>query len=218
MLLEGHPLLWHVVTRVRAATSIDDVVVATTIEERDKPIREFCARAGISCFSGSEDDVLDRFYHAAVAYMADPVVRITADCPLVDPGTIDRVVAMYQSGKFDHVGVATGAGAAFEERRFPNGLDAECFSFDVLERAWRAATTSSDREHVTPFIWRQPDRFRLGVLRPERDYSNYRWSVDTAADFQLVQEIYAGIYSEGRVFNWHDALRYLASRPDTRET
>jgi spore coat polysaccharide biosynthesis protein SpsF len=215
MPLRGHPMLWHVVQRVRATLSITEVVVATTTEERDEPVRAFCAAAGIACFSGSEQDVLDRFYQAAVRHQADPVVRITADCPLVDPGVIERVLTMYATGKFDHVGVATGAGAAFQEQgRFPDGLDAECFSFAALERAWREATAASDREHVTPFIWRQPGRFRLGVLRPHADYSTLRWTVDTAADFQVAEQIYAALYAEHRVFDMHDVLRYLQLHPE----
>lgn len=214
MPLCGQPMLWHVVTRVRAAPSICEVVVATTTEERDEPVRVFCAAAGIPCFSGSEHDVVDRYYQAAVHYQIDPVVRITADCPLVDPGLIERLLMMYATGKFDHVAVAAGAGAAFEEQRFPNGLDAECFSFAALERACREATTTSDREHVTPFIWRVPGRFRLGFLKPDADYSMFRWTVDTAEDFQVAERIYEALYDEHRVFDMQDVLRYLERHSD----
>ncbi len=218
MPLRGHPMLWHVVTRVRATPSISEVVVATTTEERDEPVRTFCAGAGIACFSGSENDVLDRFYQAAVRHHADPIVRITADCPMVDPGVIEQVLAMYATGNFDHVGVATGAGAAFERQgRFPDGLDAECFSFAAVERAWREATAPSDREHVTPFIWREAGRFRLAGLRPDADYSTLRWTVDNAADFQFAEQIYDALYDEKRMFGMHDVLQYLAKHPDLTE-
>lgn len=215
MPLHGHPMLWHVVNRVRSTPSIREVVVATTTELRDEPIREFCATAGIDCFSGSENDVLDRFYQAAVRHNADPVVRVTADCPLMDPGVIEQVLQLYFTGRFDHVGVATGAGAVFETQgRFPDGLDAECFSLAALKRAWREATAKSDREHVTPYIWQEPGRFRLGTIRPSADYSTLRWTVDNAADFLFAELVYAALYDEKRLFGMQDVLQYLRHHPE----
>lgn len=215
MPLLGKPMLSHVIQRVRATPSIKEVVVATTDEPKDAPVREFCASAGIACFAGSEQDVLDRFYQAAVKYEADPVIRITADCPFADPGVIERVLDLYRTGKYDHVGVATGAGAAFEtEGRFPDGLDAECFSFAALARAWREAKPGTpDREHVTPFIWREPGRFRLGVLRPEKDYSALRWTVDNSDDFRVAERVYEALYDETKVFGMHDILAFLEANP-----
>jgi spore coat polysaccharide biosynthesis protein SpsF len=208
-------MLWHIVTRLQTVRGLRAVVVATTTELRDDSIRALCADAGFPCFSGSEPDVLDRFYQAALSHDADPVVRVTADCPLVDPGVVSRVLETYGSGQFDHVGVATGAGAAFDEGgRFPDGLDAECLSFAALARAWREATAPTDREHVTPFLWRVPGRFRLGVVRPDADYSMLRWTVDTAADFDVVKRIYAALYEEGRVFGMADVLAHLERHPE----
>lgn len=213
--LVGRPMLWHIVTRVRSVKAIAEVVVATSIEARDQAIRDFCAEHAIQCFSGSEHDVLDRFYQATLAHKGDPVLRITADCPLADPGVIARVIAMYQTGAFDHVAVATGAGALYEEGgRFPDGLDAECFSFAALRRAWTEATAAADREHVTPYIWRVPGRFRLGMVRPTADYSALRWTVDNAHDLELIQRIYGALYYEGQVFDMNDVLQLLERHPE----
>lgn len=217
MPLVGRPMLWHIVNRVRSASAIQEVVVATSTESRDDAVRAFCTEEAISCYSGSEQDVLDRFYQAAVRHKADPVLRITADCPLVDPGVISRVIAEYQTGTFDHVAVATGAGALFEEGgRFPDGLDTECFSFAALTRAWTEAIAPLDREHVTPYIWRVPGRFRLGMVRPAADYSSLRWTVDNAQDFELVQRIYEALYREGQVFEMNDILQLLERYPELR--
>lgn len=215
LLLEGKPILWHVVNRVRSTPGLGGVVVATTHSVLDDPVRDFCSAAGIPCFSGSEHDVLDRFYQAASFHRADPIVRITADCPMIDPEVIEKVLSMYSTGNYDHVGVATGAGVAGEEGyRYPDGLDAECFSFAALQRAWNETTASSDREHVTPYIWRDPSRFRLGVLRPDSDYSMLRWTVDTPADFQLVERVYSVLHKPDKPFHMREVVDYLAQHPE----
>jgi spore coat polysaccharide biosynthesis protein SpsF len=212
--LAGRPMLWHVVNRVRRARGIDQVVVATSQEPGDEPIRRFCADSGISFFAGSECDVLDRFYRAAVLFRADPIVRITADCPFVDPVTVSNVIDLYHSAPHDHVGVAAGAGASLlGEGRFPDGLDAECVRFEALERAWREATDGPAREHVTFYLWRNPATFRCGVLRADGDYGHLRLTVDQDADFQLATKIYDAIYSETKPFDLTDVLKFLAENP-----
>ena len=213
--IQGQPMLWHIVRRVRHTPGLAQVVVATSDQAGDAPIRAFCAEAGIPCFAGSEQDVLDRFYQAAVEYGGDPVIRITGDCPLVDPQVIGRVLALYGTGDYDHVGVATGAGALFlDGGRFPDGLDAECFSHAALEHAWREASRPSDREHVTPYLWRQPDQFRLGVLKSPADYSRLRWTVDNAIDFQLISRLYEALDRADTIFHMDDILAYLQAHPE----
>ncbi len=134
--LAGRPMLARIVDRVRACASVAKVVVATSDREGDEPIRTMCAAEAIECFAGSEQDVLDRFYRAAAMFGGDPLIRITADCPLVDPNLLTKLVALFAEGPYDHVGVATGAGAMFLGKgRYPDGLDAECFSRAALERA-----------------------------------------------------------------------------------
>ena len=211
----GRPMLWYIVQRVRWAPDVVEVVVATSDQPGDEPIRRFCQEHDIALFAGSENDVLDRFYRAAVQYAGDPLIRITGDCPFVDPKVVGCLLELYKIGDYDHVGVATGAGAVFlDGGRFPDGLDAECFSFATLERAWRETTEPSDREHVTPYVWRVPGRFRLGVLKAERDYFHLRWTVDTEADFGLVSQVYEALYREDKPFLMADILRYLAGNPE----
>lgn len=213
--LAGAPTLVRIVERVRACPAIGNVVVATSDREGDEPIRQLCAAEGIDCFAGSEQDVLDRFYRTAVRFGGDPLVRITADCPLVDPVLVSKLVALFQSGDYDHVGVATGAGALFlGQGRYPDGLDAECVSFAALERAWREAASLPDREHVTPYIWRHKDLFRCGQLTSPVDYSRLRWTVDNEADYALIARIYDVLYRPDRVFVMDDVLRYLAAHPE----
>jgi spore coat polysaccharide biosynthesis protein SpsF len=217
--LAGRPMLARIVERVRAAASVANVVVATSDREGDEPIRQMCAVEGIDCFAGSEQDVLDRFYRAAVTFHGDPLIRITADCPLVDPGLLTKLVALFGEGGYDHVGVATGAGAIFLGKgRYPDGLDAECFSAAALERAWREATSPQDREHVTPFIWRQKDLFRTGQLMSAVDYSQLRWTVDNEADFELIARIYDALYRPDGVFRMDGVLQYLAAHPELAAT
>lgn len=214
-LILGEPMLWHIIQRVRVAPGVEQVVVATPDGAGDEPIRQLCRERGIAFFAGSEHDVLDRFYWTAVSYGADPVLRITADCPFVDPQMIGQVLELYRTGEFDLVGVAAGAGAIFlKGGRFPNGLDAECFGFEVLERVWREATDPSDREHVTPYIWRVPGRFRVGHLVADQDYSHLRWTVDNEEDFELVTQVYQALYRPGEPFLMADILGYLADRPE----
>jgi spore coat polysaccharide biosynthesis protein SpsF len=213
--LAGRPMLARIVDRVRACSSVAKIVVATSDRAGDEPIRTMCAAEAIECFAGSEQDVLDRFYRAAAMVDGDPVIRITADCPLVDPLLLTKLVALFAEGPYDHVGVATGAGAMFLGKgRYPDGLDAECFSRAALERAWRQATSPQDREHVTPFIWRQKDLFRTGQLMSPVDYSQLRWTVDNEADFELIGRIYAALQRPDRVFGMDDVLQFLAAHPE----
>jgi len=210
----GRPMLWYIVQRARWVPGVAEVV-ATSDQPGDEPIRRFCQEYGIALFAGSESDVLDRFYQAAIQYAGDPLIRITGDCPFVDPEVVGHLLELYKTGDYDHVGVATGAGAMFlDGGRFPDGLDAECFGFATLERAWREATEPSDREHITPYIWRVPGRFRVRRLKAEKDYSHLRWTVDNEADFQLVSHVYEALYREDEPFLMSDILGYLASHPE----
>ena len=209
------PMLWHIVNRVKQAPGIDGVVVATSTLPKDIPIMDFCQREGIEYFEGSESDVLDRYYQAAVSLEADPIIRITGDCPLVDPQIVGNLLKFYKSGQYDHVGVATGAGAVFMEGgRYPNGLDAECFGFKALEKAWNEAREPTDREHVTPYIWRHPSLFKLGTLKSKIDYSHLRFSVDYEADFELISQIYGNLYNNCWPFLLEDVINFISSHPE----
>jgi spore coat polysaccharide biosynthesis protein SpsF len=204
----GRPMLLHQLDRVRRARTIDELVVATSTDASDDPIVTLCESAGVVCFRGSLHDVLDRFYQVARPRRPRLVVRLTGDCPLIDPGLIDRVVAFSATDAFDIAGI---------EDTHPDGLDVEVIRFEVLEHAWRHATRPSDREHVTLMIHRQPDRFRVGRYPCARDLSHLRWTVDEPQDLELVRRIYEALYSNNPAFTTDDILDLLAARPDLLE-
>jgi spore coat polysaccharide biosynthesis protein SpsF (cytidylyltransferase family) len=206
--LAGKPLLYHVVQRAKQAASLQDVLVATTDRPADDQIAQACASMGFSCYRGSEDDVLDRYYQAARCAQSDVVVRLTADCPLLDPHVIDRVVTVFLEGDFDYVSNTI-------EPSYPDGLDTEVFSAQALERAWREAKLKSEREHVTPYIWKQPALFRLHCVKHEPDLSALRWTVDEPEDLEFVRRVYAALGST-TVFGMQEVIALIERRPDLR--
>jgi spore coat polysaccharide biosynthesis protein SpsF (cytidylyltransferase family) len=210
-------MLWHIVDRLRRAPGVARVIVATTSAEGDAPLRAFCAEQDIECFPGNELDVLDRYYRAALHYNADPILRITADCPFVDPELVGRVLATYHGGGYDYVAAATG-GAAFRSdgNKFPDGLDVECFSLAALRRAHEETKVRSDREHVTPYLYRTPGRFRVGLVYSEEDHASLRWTVDHAGDLELVRRVYGALYHPGQPFGMKDILTYVALHPELK--
>jgi spore coat polysaccharide biosynthesis protein SpsF len=179
----GRPLLQHVIERARAAGSINEIVVATTWLPVDRPIHDLAERCGVHCFAGSVDDVLDRFYQAAWLSHADVVVRLTADDPFKDPRIIDRVVArLLENPRIDYASNTVTP-------TFPEGLDVEAIRFRALEEAWTHAVRPSDREHVTPFVWRQPTRFQLAEVCHPRDLSHLRWTIDYPQDLEFARAV-----------------------------
>jgi spore coat polysaccharide biosynthesis protein SpsF len=213
----GKPMLQHIVERLRSVEAIDKVVVATSESGKDDRLAEFCDDCSIPFYRGSELDVLDRFYHAATNFGGEHLVRITGDCPLVDPLVVSRLIAYYFQNGFDFCGVATGAGVAGREvvGRYPDGLDSEIFSMEILTIAWREAKSELHREHVTPFIWQQPERFRLGALYPEAgDYSDCRWTVDNYEDHELMKWIYMQLYPVNPNFGMKEVLYLLSKHPE----
>ncbi|HMF99203.1 MAG TPA: glycosyltransferase family protein [Vicinamibacterales bacterium] len=201
----GRPMLLHQLDRVRRARTLDALVVATSSDPDDSAIAELCAAAGVRCYRGSLNDVLDRFYRAALPFRPQHVVRLTGDCPLADPDLIDRVVAACVDESLDYSGA---------EPSFPDGLDVEVMRFSALEAAWTEATRPSDREHVTQFINRQRDRFRVRGVASDVDLSHLRWTVDEPADFELVTRIYEALYPANPAFTTKDILDLLARQPE----
>jgi len=213
--IEGHPALWHIVQRLRRVGRIDEIIVATTVEKGDDAIDSYCRKEGVECSRGSEMDVLDRYYKVARDSNADYVIRVTADCPLLDPAIVTKLITYFFEGGYDHCSVAAGASASKDGfvGRFPDGLDAEIFSFRALEQAWKESSLPLHREHVTPFIWQQPDRFKLGQMKSEKDYGHLRLTVDNEEDYALVSWIYQNLYHENRNFDLQDILKLLEDNP-----
>jgi spore coat polysaccharide biosynthesis protein SpsF (cytidylyltransferase family) len=181
--LAGRPMLLRVLDRAGQARRVDQVVVATSVAAADDAIEGLCRREGIGCFRGSEDDVLARYAGAADAFAAGTVVRITADCPLLDPAVVDAVIDAFLAAKADYA-------SNIAPPTFPDGLDTEVLSREALERAHREARLRSEREHVTLYIRNHPELFRsVNVASPE-DLSHWRWTVDEPADLELAREIY----------------------------
>ena len=202
----GKPMLQHEIERARRAKRVDFLVVATSDHPEDKAIEAACAQVHVPCFRGSLDDVLDRFYQAAKPYAPEHVVRITADCPLIDPGIMDRTIDYYLKGDFDYVSNAI-------EPTFSDGLDTEIFRYRCLEDAWKEARLPSEREHVTPFFYQSKGRFKIGSYKSSRDLSALRWTVDELIDFQLVNDIFQALYPKNQTFAATDILAWLESNP-----
>jgi len=216
--LAGKPVLARVIERTASATTIDEVVVVTSDTPRDDVLVELCLREGWRCMRGSEYDVLDRFRFVAEQLRPHAVVRITADCPLIDPGVIDRLVDLFRAkSSLQYACVATGARKARRGfKRFPHGLDAEIMTIGALESAAAEATEQYEREHVTPFLWRRPDQFPATFLQADRDVGYERWTVDTPADLELVRAIYERVESPDSVFGWQEAIAVLEREPALR--
>ncbi len=202
--IEGHPMLWHVIQRVQRATLVDRVVVATSTAPGDDAIEKMCRENDVPCYRGSENDVLDRFYAAARAEKSAQVVRITADCPLIDPEVVDRVVCRFQRGGLDYASNAM-------RTTYPDGLDTEVFSFSALERAWHEVFKSSEREHVTPYL--RSEKFRTANVENDLTLNRrYRWTVDEPADLEFVRAVYKALRDK-ESFSMKDVLELIEKTP-----
>jgi spore coat polysaccharide biosynthesis protein SpsF len=208
--INGMPMLSWVVERARQAKSLDGVVVATTTDPSDNAIQAFCEEKGYPVTRGSLTDVLDRYYQAAVSVGADTVVRLTADCPLMDPDLIDEMV-----DKFTRAGVDFAADRLPPpwKRTYPIGLDIEIVTFKALERAWKEAREPFEREHVMPYFYDQDGRFDILVVDHPVDYGSLRWTVDTAEDLEMLRQITA-YFSPRMDFSWHEVLALIERQPE----
>lgn len=208
--IDGQPMLMRVHDRTRRASSLDQLLVATTSLQQDDPIVEFCQGTGIEVFRGHPTDVLDRFYRAAKAASATVVVRLTADCPLIDPDLIDQTVQLYLR---TDPPVDFAANRLPWDRSFPIGLDVEVCSSEALAQAWESADQPHQREHVMPYLYENQGRFRIALLKHPEDLSRQRWTVDEQADLELVRKIYAAF--DGRDdFSWGEVRDLMLRRPD----
>jgi spore coat polysaccharide biosynthesis protein SpsF len=196
--------------RLGRCRKMDRLMVATSVNPEDQAIEDICAKLGTPCFRGSLDDVLGRFYQAARTVSPDHVVRLTGDCPLADPGLIDELIDFYFKSGCDYVSNSL-------EPTLPDGLDAEVFSFDALERAWREAVLPSQREHVTLYIHSSPNRFQIRSWKFFKDLSRLRWTVDEPEDLELVRAVYENLYPIRPDFSWVHVLDLMEKRPELAE-
>jgi spore coat polysaccharide biosynthesis protein SpsF len=216
--LAGQPLVVHVLERVARTPGIDGVALLTSDAPGDRPLRRLGAQIGVPVVAGSEDDVLDRFHLAARELGAETILRVTADCPLIDPLVLGELLTLFQgSPALDHAAVATGAIAAgAAPRRYPDGLDGEVLRAATLDVAWKESSDVYEREHVTPFVWRRPERFRLALLEAPEDLGAERWTVDHGSDLDFVRAVYERLEGS-EPFGYREVLELLAQEPSLRE-
>ncbi|MEA3439219.1 MAG: glycosyltransferase family protein [Chloroflexota bacterium] len=222
--IAGKPMLARVYERTRMADTVGEVVIATTTNPADDAIAALCDEQGYLCYRGSEHDVLDRYYQAACLYHADVVVRITADCPVIDPDVIDHTVNSFLgsgNSKFtihkSHFVIPYDFAAnRFPPpwgRTYPIGLDTEVCTFQALEAAWREADQPHQREHVMPFFYEHPDRFRILHIKHDPDFGSLRWTVDTASDLELIRQIFAH-FPDRDDFSWLEIIKLFEMHPE----
>lgn len=202
----GTTMLERVVRKTLRSTRIEEVVVATSTNANDEVIEKECDRIGVGCYRGSEDDVLDRYYKAASSFDASVVVRITSDCPLIDPAIVDKAVDELVAGDADYSSNTV-------KRTYPRGLDTEAMRIEALESACKEASKNYQREHVTPYIYQNPDKFRLHFVTNDTDHSALRWTVDTPEDLEFVRAVYRHFEDRGQ-FGWLDVLALVDTHPE----
>jgi len=232
----GQPMLVHVVERAKQAETIDEVVVATTTSAYDDAVEALCISHGFPCYRGSNHDVLDRYFQTAKIHNAEVVIRITADCPIIDPHVIDKTVDAFlgkntggleiTKSDSDHSLLDTHfAPPEFPcdfaanrlpppwGRTYPIGLDTEVCTFQGLEQAWKEADLPHQREHVMPFFYDQPDRFRILHITHDPDYGSFRWTVDTGKDLELLRQIFASFPGRNN-FAWLEVIELFQQHPE----
>jgi spore coat polysaccharide biosynthesis protein SpsF len=206
------PLLVRMVERVKRSTLCGTVVVATTTDPSDDFIPELCHKENILCFRGHPSDLLDRHYQAALAFKARIVLKIPSDCPLIDPSVIDKGIRYFQEtpGRFDFV-------SNLHPASYPDGNDVEVMTMEALSNAWNKAQRPLEREHTTPYIWENPDQFRIGnfAMDGTLDYSmTHRWTIDYPEDYTFIDAVYKELYPRNPQFGLNDILSLLNKRPD----
>ena len=205
----GKPLLEHFINRLKRVKSADQIVIATTINDIDNQIVDLCKKLDISYYRGSEEDVLGRYYEAAVEYGGDIIIRITSDCPVIDPEVVDSLINFYTNNieKYDYVSNTL-------KRTYPQGMDSEIISFDTLKEAHFNAYDPFDREHVTPFIKSSSSRYSLKNIEYKTNLSHYRLTVDTSEDLELIKRIFKELYFRNPEFKMEDILTVLKANSE----
>lgn len=208
----NRPLLSLLLERVRRVHAAHSIIIATTTNPNDDIIEQFCKKENVPFYRGSEEDVLDRYYQTALTYPTDIIVRITSDCPLIDPVLIDYALQLFlkQAPNIDYL-------SNVQERTFPRGMDIEIFSFECLQKAAEKSNRPYDREHVTSYIYNHPEQFKLVNFAQEINQSSYRLTLDTAEDLRLITKIFETLYPTKKNFTLQDILKILQIHPDWME-
>lgn len=204
--ISNSPIIIHILNRVKKSNYIEQIILATTNNPNDQILLDIANDNQIISFKGNEFDVLDRFYNAAKEYDADPIIRITGDCPLIDPILIDKMLKFFLKNNFDYVSNTL-------ERTFPDGLDVEIFTFATLKKAFSEATWISEREHVTSYIIKNPKLFKLFSYTNIKNLSHLRWCLDEESDYKMLQKIYQE-FEPGKFFSTTDVLKLLEKRSE----
>lgn len=205
--LSGRPLIWHVVDRLKHAEKIDQIVIATTINPLDDELEAWATSHDIPVFRGSENNVLERFYMAARHFSADIIVRITADDPFKDPILIDGVINKLLTENLDFV-------CNNNPPSFPEGLDTEVFTFQALEMAYLNSSSDFEKEHVTQYFYKNPQKFKHANLAHVENLSWLRWTIDTEKDYRMVSKIYDLLYNDTKIFHFQDILNLIHKHPE----
>ena len=207
--IQGKSVLWHIINRLKYSNLIDKVVIATSNNKKDKAIEYFARKNKIGFYAGSELDLVDRLYKTAKKFGGKYLVRITADCPLVDPLIVDKAILYFKKhkGKLDYVSNIT-------ERTYPDGLDVEVFSFKSLEKVWNEVKDPFRREWITSNFYENPHIYKLGIVKNEKNLSHLRWTIDFMEDFSFVEEIYKNLYKKDKVFHMKEILELLKKNPE----
>jgi spore coat polysaccharide biosynthesis protein SpsF (cytidylyltransferase family) len=207
----GRSMLYHIIRRVQHAKLISDTVVATTNKSEDRILEKITRACRIPIFFGSSEDVLDRFYQTARTHNFTNIVRITADCPVIDPIIIDKTINKFNMGSYDYVSNCLN-------RTYPEGMSVEVFTFEALKVCWQNSVWKSEREHVTPFLWKNPNKFKISELTNEEgNQSHIRLTVDFPNDLKLIRKIYRHLYPENPYFLKPDIIKFLSQNPSLLE-
>jgi spore coat polysaccharide biosynthesis protein SpsF len=203
--IDKKPLIWHVIERMKRVKGVEWVVLATTRRKNDEILLKIARDCGIMTFKGDTHDVLNRYYQCALQYDADPIIRITGDCPLIDPSLVEKMLNYYMKNNYDYV-------TNIFPPTFPDGLDTEIFSLRILGKIAQKAKLSSDREHVTSYIRNHPNEFRISNYENKDDFSGLRWTVDEKRDLKLVRTIYAKMKPK-IVFPMESIIKMISKNP-----
>lgn len=208
------PLLQYLLERVQRVEEASDIIVVTTDKPSDDPVVSLCDDLGVLYFRGSEDNVLERYYLAAMEFDVDTVVRVTGDCPLIDPAIIDKVIGVFHNDEHAKFVTNSPEEQKGERRTYPRGMDVEVFSIMALTEAHNEATAPEDLEHVTPFLRNNRKRYPCALVQSSVDRSQYRLTVDTPEDFELVRRILENLYPKNPRFTLADVERVLIENPE----